>query len=214
MKRKDIIVILTFLWIFFYSTSSMAKDFTDTQGHWAEPYILKLKNEKILNGYEDNTFRPNNPISRVEFYTMVNKFVGLEKTYTVTFTDVDPRDWFYYEVAKGIKAGYLIPTTGKLNPNVEMTREEGLEILEYFYDFPKNKKKDYPFEDWKEVSSSRHKAVGSFIDIGILKGDGKYLKPKDPITRGEISKILYLLLESQGRPKVKSIVDSNIIFGT
>lgn len=38
--------------------------------HWAESYIIGLKNLNIINGYEDGTFKPDNNVSRAEFATM------------------------------------------------------------------------------------------------------------------------------------------------
>lgn len=42
---------------------TMAK-FKDTEGHYAEKHIEKLAECGIINGYEDDTFRPDEPITR------------------------------------------------------------------------------------------------------------------------------------------------------
>ena len=45
--------------------------FKDTQGHWAEKHIEKLKKAGIVNGHEDSTFRPDEPITRAEAAVMM-----------------------------------------------------------------------------------------------------------------------------------------------
>ncbi|WP_332650870.1 S-layer homology domain-containing protein [Lysinibacillus sp. 54212] len=48
--------------------------FTDVpSSHWAYGAIQKLYANKLAGGYPDNTFRPNNQISRAEFASLLNK---------------------------------------------------------------------------------------------------------------------------------------------
>lgn len=42
------------------------KELTDIKGHWAEPYINELVDAGIVDGYEDNTFKPEGYIARGE----------------------------------------------------------------------------------------------------------------------------------------------------
>lgn len=42
-------------------------DLTDIKGHWAQKYIHDLTGFGIIGGYPDNTFRPDNSITRAEF---------------------------------------------------------------------------------------------------------------------------------------------------
>ncbi|WP_010245943.1 S-layer homology domain-containing protein, partial [Acetivibrio cellulolyticus] len=55
--------------------SVLAKYFTDISGHWAEANIAEIYRYDIIKGYEDNTFRPNNTITREETITMVNQML-------------------------------------------------------------------------------------------------------------------------------------------
>lgn len=49
-----------------------AVNLNDISGHWAEENISKLVSAGIINGYEDNSFRPENKITRAEAAKMVN----------------------------------------------------------------------------------------------------------------------------------------------
>lgn len=50
--------------------------FTDISGHWANSEINRSAERRLVNGYEDGTFRPNNSITRAEAITIVNRVLG------------------------------------------------------------------------------------------------------------------------------------------
>jgi hypothetical protein len=45
--------------------------FTDINGHWAEAWIEALYDEGLTNGYEDQTYRPNSPVTRAEMAAFI-----------------------------------------------------------------------------------------------------------------------------------------------
>ena len=55
---------------------SYAVTFSDVDGHWAKTYIDILQPAGIINGYADGTFRPEKPITRMEFIKIVVSVVG------------------------------------------------------------------------------------------------------------------------------------------
>ena len=51
---------------------SYAKEFPDVDSsHWGLPYISKLSDEGIINGYNDGTFKPEGTVKRSEFLKLV-----------------------------------------------------------------------------------------------------------------------------------------------
>lgn len=53
----------------------MPKD--DITGHWAEDAIRRCMKWKIITGFPDGTFRPNEPVTRAEAATMIDRLVQL-----------------------------------------------------------------------------------------------------------------------------------------
>ncbi|WP_342355253.1 S-layer homology domain-containing protein [Saccharibacillus endophyticus] len=54
-------------------TSASTKTFDDVSGHWAEKAIGAAAAQGVLLGYEDGSFRPDQPISRVETAKLFNR---------------------------------------------------------------------------------------------------------------------------------------------
>lgn len=50
----------------------------DYVGHWAERSILKAIKKGVLKGYEDGTFRPDQPVTRAELMTILDRLRLLE----------------------------------------------------------------------------------------------------------------------------------------
>lgn len=93
------------------SASAGNTTFSDTDRHWAEGYISSAVTAGLVYGYEDGTFKPNRSITRAEAVTMMNRLLmrspmDSSDTGNVTFTDVQPSDWFYGDVMAAAN-GYL-----------------------------------------------------------------------------------------------------------
>lgn len=209
--RRMLLILLALLLTF--NSSAYAKTYQDTNNHWANEYIDFLSDAGFVSGYEGNTFKPDEDISRAEFYKMVNSMANLEKTYTVTFADVSTSDWYYTDVAKAIKAGYLTPTTGNLNPNNPITRQEVMGILGYMYKLKADTSELDQFSDASLLTDDNEGYAGALVKLGVVSGDSGQLRPDDGISRAEVCKILYLLMDGYGLPAQRVVVDSNIKFG-
>ncbi len=107
-------------------------DFKDVKSnHWAYDYIRRAVNAKIVEGYEDGTFRPDQAITRAEMVVMVAKAMKMKGTEGATpFVDIEPNNWaapFVREMkTKGYITGY---TNGTFKPNGKATRAEYVTVL-------------------------------------------------------------------------------------
>ena len=83
-----------------------------SQNEWYSDYIGYLSKYGIIKGYADNTFRPNDNVTRAEFVAMTVRFNSLfnevkKDGYTVKYTDVATNYWAYSDVAYAKHAGWL-----------------------------------------------------------------------------------------------------------
>ena len=99
---------------------------------WFNVTVSSLANMGAISGYEDGTFRPNEPISRAELAAMAVRFYdAFEAEYEEgTFLDVDGDEWYADAIAAaeelGILGGY---PDGTVRPNNNITRAETCAIV-------------------------------------------------------------------------------------
>ena len=99
---------------------------------WFNVTVSSLANMGAISGYEDGTFRPNEPISRAELAAMAVRFYDtFEAEYEEgTFLDVDGDEWYADAIAAaeelGIIGGY---PDGTVRPNNNITRAETCAIV-------------------------------------------------------------------------------------
>ena len=81
-----------------------AAGLTDISTHWAKDSIQRWVDAGVINGYDNGTFKPNNPITRAEFATILAKALGLSGTSDKKFSDVSgwATDYIYACAAAGI----------------------------------------------------------------------------------------------------------------
>jgi len=108
--------------------------FQDLNGHWAKNVIVSFSNAKIINGYSNNTFKPENPIKIVEICTIINRIFKLQRKTDVINNTAKLKDWFYQDIQKAYAAKYL-PSIDIHNFNVPATRELAFYILNRVFKF-------------------------------------------------------------------------------
>ena len=88
-------------------------DFADVKSNeWYSKFIGYIKKYGIIKGYDNNTFKPDENISRAEFVAMTVRFNSLfndvkKGSYTVKYTDVASNYWAYSDIAYAKHAGWL-----------------------------------------------------------------------------------------------------------
>jgi hypothetical protein len=86
-------------------------------------YIVTLYNHGVIGGYDDGTFRPGNPLLRsqaAKMFQLSNGWGNENPQPQCQFTDVNPSDYFYYQVSTvcnhGLFSGYADRTFRPFNP--------------------------------------------------------------------------------------------------
>ena len=115
--------------------SSRKSSFKDVSSKdWFNNYIAYLEKYKVISGYDDKTFKPDEHITRAEFVTMCMRFYALDaKTVAAKkniFNDVPKSHWasgyIYSAVGMGWINGYSDST---FKPDSNITRAEVVTIV-------------------------------------------------------------------------------------
>ena len=118
-------------------TGKVSEKFTDcTDGSWYADAVLWASANKIVDGYEDGTYKPTKAVNRQE---MAKILYGYDKvggknadgiTEKLTYTDTDTiGEWALESVVYCTAAGYLAGSNGAFNPKGTATRAMGAKVL-------------------------------------------------------------------------------------
>lgn len=113
--------------------TSDVNDFSDVaSGDWFNVTVSSLAQMGVIAGYEDDSFRPNAPITRAEFAAIATRFFA-ERGVTYNeglFADITGDEWFADVVAaaadRGLLGGY---PDGTVRPNATITRAESCAVV-------------------------------------------------------------------------------------
>ena len=97
--------------------------FSDIDGHWAEEFINRAVDKGWIQGYPDQTFRPDQPITRAEAMTLINRVLDRQVADKkdlledmITWPDnADTSEWYYFDVQEATNGHYYEREKGKSN---------------------------------------------------------------------------------------------------
>ncbi|MDT8974902.1 S-layer homology domain-containing protein [Paenibacillus sp. chi10] len=183
-----------------FAVLEVHKQFADLIGGWADEYILKLAAKNIIRGMENNQFRPNLHVSRADFATLVIRALGIQAAEGQTpFADVAADRYYAGYVSKAAELGLVQGSNGKFRPTEPITRQEAAVILNKMAEYmkkPISGSSSVPaFADLGSISGWAKDAVTMLQAAGIINGkDNNRFDPRGSVTRAEISKMLYIML--------------------
>ena len=110
---------------------STENDYTDViSTNWFNNAVSTLSNAGIITGYEDGTFRPNEPITRAEFATIASRFSNVIYRGESSFTDVPTTHWASKYVALAENLGWITGyPDGSFQPSKNITRAEAMTLI-------------------------------------------------------------------------------------
>ena len=180
-----------------------------------------LKENGIVQGYPDQTFKPDSPISRAEFLKIALKMSGrgeaAQSTTTKTkevksasvpkislpkgvFTDVHEDDWFFRDVATAQKLGIIL-SGAQFAPNAEITRVQALKIAMNTLQFSPPAMKSSAADKstgGDPLPSDLSSKAWYFTQVMTARGlniltdsDDGKFYPDVPVTRGMAAEILF-----------------------
>lgn len=193
MKKNNIFIISILIFLVIVKPTFA---FSDVEEHWAFTTIQKMQGYKIVNGYEDNTFKPDDNMTRAEFITIVNRMLGLQEESSKYIPDINRTDWYYSEIRKAVKVGIIEgDQSGFTYPEEKITREEAIVILNRAFKLKKTTAIPKGYDDLDEIASWAKLEVYSAINAGYMNGyDDNTIKPQNNITRAEALTLIYRIV--------------------
>jgi len=169
---------------------------SDITGHWAEPIIKEWIDQGLMSGDSNGSYRPNDSITRAEFFTLVNNWKGYttESDKVETYTDVSPGKWYYKQVAIALGAGYITGTSATtMAPEAEITRQEAMTVVARIagVEAATDTSVLSKVKDGANVSEWAKGFAAAVINEGLVSGGGDgNINPTSNITRAETVALL------------------------
>lgn len=161
--------------------------FNDVYNHWAKNTINLFVRDGYINGYGDNTFKPDNSITRAEFVKILNKYFGLKKCSGKVFNDTK-KHWAKDEIDIAVTNGVCQGVSKEeFMPDEPITREQASVMISNFRKIADtNNDKIKKFSDYKDISVWAISGVEGVLESGYMNGyPDNTFKPKSNMTRAE-----------------------------
>ena len=204
MNRRTVAMLLAVCILALLPTAALAADFTDLEGHRAKDAIDIWAIMEVLNGYEDGTFKPDNPITRAELAAVLCRVLGIEsyppRMDPPTFADVPADAWYHFPVAalhmNNIMTG---DGGGVMRPNDAVSRQEGVMLIARAVHMQslETPAVPSPYEDAEDIADWAADTVDALYrrgHLGWATVDDTFFSPNKAITRAEVAELLYSMI--------------------
>ncbi|WP_053373141.1 S-layer homology domain-containing protein [Paenibacillus sp. FJAT-27812] len=181
------------------------KVLSDVTAHWAAPYTARLLGMNVIQGFEDNTFRPDVTVTRAAFAKMIVQALGLPAASgNTSFADNNEIPaWAKGDVAAAVQAGILkgYEQNGKtwFKASQTITRAEMsvmiANALKANSQQPANA--EISFKDAAAIPAWAKSSINTAVTAGILTGykDLTFRSDREA-SRAEAAAMIYRLLDS------------------
>ena len=179
--------------------------FSDIKDSFAREYINVLYEKGVVNGMDDGTFQPDSYVTRQQFAAMLYRALGLKDE---DFAEVE----LPFADADGLRSYSLIPVKALYSLGITTGTKSGNKVYFYPYDsisraqaaamiaraLEVSSDVTPDFTDLDQFPSYAGPYVSALSEMGIIGGfkDGSF-RPRNNITRAQMSKMLYMMLENQ-----------------
>ena len=162
-----------------------AKNFADTNGHWAEDAIDFVTAREMFAGTSATTFTPNANMTRAQLMTVLARFDGEDTT----------GGSVWYE--KGMEWAKRNGVSDGSNPNGNITREQLATMLWRYAGSPAVEGNLDRFSDAGKVTGYATNAMRWAMENGLIGGMGDgTLNPQGNATRAQLAVILMRYCEN------------------
>ena len=205
--RKKLAALVFGLMLLFSSVSSaIAKDYTDIpDDYWAAEEIEDVVTKNIIPLYGDNTFRPLEKVTRVDWTGWLLKALGLSTapiTSEPPYSDVTAATYGYADIARSDQFGLIYGyTDGEFKPQRFITKCETASIMSHITkDTEVDTNNLTQFADYQQIPNWGVIPFSKAIKYGLYVNWplANELNPNRELNRAEAAVLLARLMKALG----------------
>lgn len=177
-----------------------------TSDYWAYPFIAALSQRQIINGFRDGTFRPDQPVTRAEFASFVQKAFDQNPTQqSAQYKDIPSDFWAAPAIQEATRTGFLKGYPGSVfRPTQPIPKAQALVALVSGLGLAKqpSANQNLPtFKDANQIPGWATDEVAAATQAGLVVNypEQNILKPQEYTTRADAAALIYQALVKAGK---------------
>ncbi|MEH2227390.1 DUF1565 domain-containing protein [Nostoc sp.] len=172
--------------------------------YWAKTYIEALASQNIIAGFPDGSFKPNEPVTRAQFATIVTKaLTPAAKRPGIQFKDVASNFWAYAAIQSAYQSQFVSGyPDGTFKPQQQIPRVQALVALANGLGLTASNQNILSFyTDAAQIPNYAIAPVAAATarQLVINYPTVKQLNPNRQATRAEVAAFVYQALVNAGR---------------
>lgn len=189
------------------SPSAVSTDFSDVPSdYWASPFIAVMVQRGLMKGFPDNTFRPEQPVSRAEFADMLQRSFDRSKTEpSINFKDLSKGDEEAPAIDQAVQMEFMKGYPGQVfRPDQPISKAESLVALTNGLQLTNASSPEQVlsfYQDAEQIPRYAVDEVATATTAGLVVNhpEPKILAPQQIITRAEAAALMYQALVKSGQ---------------
>jgi parallel beta-helix repeat protein len=172
--------------------------------YWAKAYIEALASQNIIAGFPDGTFKPNDPVTRAQFATIVTKaLTPANKRAAIKFKDVPSNFWANAAIQSAYQSEFVSGyPDGTFKPQQQIPRVQALVALANGLGLTASNQNVLSFyTDAAQIPNYAIAPVAAATarQLVVNYPTAKQLNPNREATRAEVAAFVYQALVNAGR---------------
>jgi len=189
-----------------------AIEFSDVpEDNWANHFIVYLSERRIIEGFPDKTFKPDEPVTRAQLAAIIQKVFEKANTKSaIAFKDTPSDYWANPAIDEAVKTGFMKGYPGEeFRPDEEVPRVQVLVALVSGLDAtaPSTPEETINiYQDKEQIPKWAIEKVATATQSGLVVNhpNPESLNPNEPATRAQIAAIIYQALVLSGQAEEHS----------
>ena len=205
MKKVSFSLVLSIFFSLSFSSTEAWFRFMDDNNIplWASNSVETLRENDIMTGFGDGTFKPDKKLNRAEAVTLLMRLKEItpsEGISQTSFSDVPRNVWFTSAVIEATNRGWIkgFPD-GKFYPEKNLNRAEWATLISRAFDLTQ----EAPNAEYKDVPSQAWFArpIFALAENELIRETGNHFQPDQPVSRADAA---WILAKIYDMPRFKS----------
>lgn len=187
--------------------TAQSAQFSDVgANYWARPYIERLATERIIAGFPDGTFKPNQPVTRAQFAAIVRQAFDQSRTRSApNFSDVSASYWANEAIADAYAQGFMSGyPNGTFQPEQQIPRVQAIVSLANGLGLSASGSGNQALGVYRDAEQIPEYAQGPVAaatenEMVVSYPDVNRLQPQQVATRADVAAFIYQALVAQNR---------------